>query len=152
MEAYKTRKIKFKELIEIGDWKIKVYTISKIGEFQHPIFYKNVLNQLPNWLQLDNSFDASNNKIGFLILHAGTEGIFSLINWWVGRNMLNTHIFFTKPDQPNTFKKISGDGLVSCVWEMEIINHERISWLNNVLKKEVPDYKNYLKDIINTEI
>jgi hypothetical protein len=153
MEIYKTRKIRFREIIEINNWKIKVYTISKIGEFDHPNFYQNVLTELPEWLKMENNFDASNDKIGFLILHAGTEGIFSLINWWVGKNMLNTNIFLTNPEKPNEFSKISGDGLAPCIWELEIINHERISWTNNILKNETkPLFKNYLNDVINMEI
>lgn len=153
MEEYKTRKIKFRELIEINDWQIKVYTISKIGEFDHPVFYKNVIDQLPKWLKLENCFDASNDKIGFLILHSGTEGIFSLINWWVGKNMLNTNIFMTNPEKPNEFEKISGDGLAPCIWELEIINHERISWTNNILKQNSnSNFEKYLGDTIDREI
>lgn len=153
MEKYKTRKIQFKELVEINDWKIKIYTISKVGEFNHDIFYQNVLKELPEWLKMDNGFDSSNDKISFLILHSGNEGIFSLINWWVGINMLNTNIFISSPEKPTEFKKISGNGLSPCVWELEIINHERISWTNNVLKQfQNPKYQKYLNDVINTEI
>ena len=135
MEQYKTRKIQFRELVKISDWKIKVYTISKVGEFNHKDFYQNVLNKLPQWIKMENGFDSSNDKIAFLILHSGTEGIFSLINWWVGKNMLNTNIFMTDPKKTNEFKKISGNGLAPCIWELEIVNHERISWTNNILKK-----------------
>lgn len=153
MEEYKTRKIRFRELVKIDNWQIKVYTISKIGEFDHTTFYENAINQLPKWLKQENSFDPSNDKIAFLILHSGTEGIFSLINWWVGKNMLNTNIFMTNPKKPSEFEKISGDGLAPCIWELEIINHERISWTNNVLKKiPEPHYKDYLNDTISLEI
>lgn len=153
MEEYKTRKIRFRELVKIDNWQIKVYTISKIGEFNHPIFYKSVIDQLPKWLKQENSFDASNDKIAFLILHSGTEGIFSLINWWVGKNMLNTNIFVTNLEKPSEFEKISGDGLAPCIWELEVINHERISWTNNVLKKvSKSHYNDYLNDTISLEV
>ena len=153
MKKYKTRKIQYKELIEINDCKIKIYTISKVGEFNHPIFYRNVINELPKWLNMENSFDSTNDKVGFLILHSGSEGIFSLINWWVGKNMLNTNIFMTSPEKPTEFEKISGDGLAPCIWELEIINHERVSWTNNILKKEPkPQFESYLNDVINKEI
>jgi hypothetical protein len=153
MEEYKTRKINFREIVKIDDWQVKVYTISKNGKFDHPVFYKNVLDQLSNWLKEENSFDASNDRIAFLILHSGTEGIFSLINWWVGKNMLNTNIFMTDPNRPNEFEKISGDGLAPCIWELEIINHERISWTNNILKRNIkPRYDAYLHHTISKEI
>ena len=153
MEEYKPRQIKFKELIETNGWRVKIYTISKIGEFDHPVFYQNVLDQLPQWFKLENSFDASNDKIAFLIVHAGTEGIFSLINWWVGTNMLNTNIFISYPENPFKFERISGNGLAPCVWELEIINHERVSWTNNVLKQsKMPKYEKYCDDVINIKI
>ena len=150
MEEYKPRKIEFKEIIETEEWSIKTYTISKNGYFNHPKFYKKIKTQLPKWLLLENSFDSSNDKIGFLILHSGTEGIFSLINWWVGNNMLNTHIFITNPKEPESFTKISGDGLAPCIWELEIICHEKTSWTDNVLKQAFdPNYQAYLEDVYN---
>ena len=102
---------------------------------------------------MKNGFDSSNDKIAFLILHSGTEGIFSLINWWVGKNMLNTNIFITKPEGPADFTKISGDGLAPCIWELEVINHERISWTNNTLKQQDDArFERYLNDVISIEI
>ena len=152
MENYQPRKIRFKELVQLNNWQIKVYTIAKTGEFENDAFYGNVLKRLPEWLNSHNGFDSSNDRIAFLILHAGTEGIFSLINWWVGRNMLNTQIFITYADKPEQFEKISGEGLAPCVWELEIINHERVSWTTHVLKKNTADYGIYLKDTTNVEI
>ena len=55
--------------------------------------------------------------------------------------------------KPNEFKKISGNGLAPCIWELEIIYHERTSWINNILKEEQnPKINNYLEDVINREI
>lgn len=153
MEKYTPRKVRYKELVEVGDWKVKIYLVSKTGELNHEIFYKNVLARLQNWFLLENSFNASHNHVAFLILHPASEGIFSIINWWVGENMLNSHVFLTEYDSPTEFKKISGDGLGSCVWEMDVINHERLAWLEHVIKKmPFPKIEEYLKDIINSEI
>ena len=145
MQSYQARKIEFKGYLSIDNWQLKVYTIVKDGTFEYPEFYANVQLQLPIWLSHDNSFNSNHNSVGFLILHAGTEGIFSIINWWVGDNMLNTHIFKTDYNNLNRFDKISGDGLAPCIWELEIINHERLSWINQVLKKpKEPDFQEYL--------
>lgn len=153
MDTYKTRHIQFKELIKVNNWTTKIYTISKTNEFKNKIYYKNVIDKLPEWLNMENSFNATNDKIAYLILHEGSEGLFSIINWWVGKNMLNTNIFFTNHEETNIFKMISGDGLAPCIWELEIINYERISWIKNVLKKAPnPDYKTYLEDSITCEL
>ena len=151
MKKYKSRTIEFKEIFEVEGWKIKIYTIAKNGDFAHPKYYEHVKIQLPEWLAMDNSFVSENYKVGFLILHSATEGIISLINWWVGENMLNTHVFITYPKKREDFTKISGDGLSSCVWELQIIHHESTSWVYNVLKQESsPNYQAYLDDVYNS--
>jgi len=150
IDQYKPRYIRFSEILTIGDWQVKIYSISKTATFQATDIYQYALDELPKWLEIRNSFDASHDRIAFLIIHAGTEGVFSIINWWVGKNMLNTHIFFTDYENPGQFKKISGDGLSPCIWELEVIDYERKSWIENVLKKpEGPTYKTYLKDQYN---
>lgn len=153
MEKHQTRKIRFRELHQVNGWTVKIYTIVKSGVFEEGLFYKNALEELPKWLELKNNFDDSNDKIAFLILHVGTEGIFSIINWWVGNNMLNTHIFISDKNQPNHFKQISGKGLAPCIWELEVINFERVSWMYHILKQAPkPNYQTYLEDHYNGEI
>ena len=153
MKEYKTRKIAFKELLVVDEWKVKVYTISKSGDFNHSEFYQKVKDKLSEWFKMENSFDSRSDKVAFIILHSGTEGIFTLVNWWVGKNMLNTHIFISNHNQTSDFTLISGDGLAPCIWELEVINHERLSWTTNVLKKiPNPCLEEYLNDTINVEV
>jgi hypothetical protein len=67
--------------------------------------------------------------------------------------MLNTHIFLTVTDSPAVFTQISGDGLAPCVWELAVINHERVAWTNHVLKQSTaPDFSGYLGDVFNGTI
>lgn len=150
MTIYRSRKIQFRETVEIENWKIKIYSISKHGDFNFPEFYKNVIYKLPIWLKQNNGFNDQHSYIGFLILHAGTEGIFSLINWWVDLYMLNTNIYFTEYDKLDIFKKISGNGLAPCIWEFEVINYERMAWTKQILKKiPNPDFDTYLASNFN---
>lgn len=150
MTAYHPRNIKFDTLFEIDSWRIKIYTIAKHGEFNHLDIYNNAKAQLSDWLKMTNGFNSNHNHIGFLILHSGTEGVFSLVNWWVGDNMLNTNIYKTDFDTPDQFEKISGYGLAPCVWELEVINNERLAWTEHILKKaHQPDYKRYLNTTFN---
>ena len=151
MSSYQPRQIEFQELVTKGSWSIKVYTITKHAHFGQAEVYRNALQQLPAWLNLENSFDATHEGMAFLIIHEGTEGVFSLVNWWVGSNMLNTHIFFTKPETPEVFTQISGDGLAPCVWELEVINRERVAWINHTLKPETPNYQGWLADTFSCE-
>ena len=147
---YQPRQIDFKEIVIIKDWTIKVYTITKDNSLIKLEIWDAINTELPNWLNLKNSFNSNTDQIGFLIIHFGIEGIFSIINWWVGQNMLNSNVFFSNYSTPNVFKRISGDGLVACIWELEIINFEKISWTENVLKKlPNPNFEKYIKDNFN---
>ena len=67
--------------------------------------------------------------------------------------MLNTNIFLTKEENSSEFEQISGDGLAPCIWELEVINHERLSWINNVLK-QVPNhnFEKYISDSVSVEL
>ena len=150
---YKERFIKFKEIVSINQWKVKTYTISKNETFEANTTYQKALLNMPTWLSHLNTFDPSHENIAFLIVHEGTEGVFTLINTWVGSNMLQTHIYISKYNDLATFDKISGDGLFACVWELEIINHERNSWIVNILKKdEDPDYGTYLNETLTIKL
>ncbi len=146
MSRYKERYIRFQRLLPIGDWQVKLYTISKTPDFRPTEVLKHLQHQLADWLKLENGFNAEHDHIAFLIVHAGTEGIFSLLNWWVGSNMLNTHIFFTPYEHLSKFERISGEGLAPCIWELEVIEHERQALIKHILKAEKADFDAYLAD------
>ncbi|MDF1699099.1 MAG: hypothetical protein P1U56_24815 [Saprospiraceae bacterium] len=67
--------------------------------------------------------------------------------------MLQSHVYFTKHEGQNTFEKISGSGLIACVWELEIMWHEKKSWTKHYLQKiEKPDFYSYLQDQLQAVI
>ncbi len=126
--TYKPRIVRFKEIVKMNGWTVKVYTIVKSGEFQHHDFYQNVLQQLPEWTKRKNGLNEEHFHTAFLILHVGTEGIFTIFNWWLGGYMMNTQIYLSEYDTLDEFTLVSGKGIAPCVWELEIINHERVAW------------------------
>lgn len=152
MATYQPRTIQFCETVSTGDWRVKVYTISQGVKFGQTEIYKKAVEKIPEWLEITNGFDNTHESCAFLILHEGNEGVFTLLNWWVGKNMLNTHIFLTAPGGQPSFQKISGAGLGPCIWELEIINHERESWIQNVLKSNEPKFDQYLADVVNKTV
>lgn len=79
--------------------------------------------------------------------------MFSIINWWIDQHMLNSHKFLSEHENLNEFNLISGDGLAPCIWELEVINHERNSWIKNILKQAAnPNFEAYLTDSITLEL
>ena len=153
MTSYQARRVQFHELLTVGEWTIKVYTIHTGAELIGSAYYRAIRDWLPAWLALDNGFDARHAHLGFLIIHPGREGIFTLLNWWVGDNMLNTHVFLTDPAEPTAFERISGNGLFACVWELAVIDHERRAWTRHVLQRAPEaDRAAYLADTLEGEV
>ena len=153
MAVHQPRHIAFKELYKTNCWTVKIYEISKTKTFDHPEFLPLVKRKIPKLLTMDNSFVSNHEQMAFLILHSGNEGIFSLMNWWVGENMLNTQIFLSERSDLNQFLQVSGDGLAPCIWEHEVIHHECVAWREHVLKQaKNPDLKAYFDDVYNGTI
>lgn len=147
--SYKERKIEFLQVAKHIQWSIKIYTITKKESFSAGSVVKAAINQLNDWLADMNSFDSSHEHMSFMIIHEGTEGVFVLINTWIGKNMLQTHIYITN-DGGDSFKKVSGDGLFACIWELEVIDFERKAWVKHVVKQnEIPNYQKYLEEKLN---
>lgn len=143
--VYKPRKIEFQRVANAGPWRIKIYSITMHEQFGAVGTLEAAIANLPEWLAQSNGFDDSVEYMAFLIIHEGNEGIFTILNWWVGQNMLNTHIFFSAYDDPAHFRRISGNGLAPCIWELEVINRERLVWIEHVMQRPEPDYKAYLE-------
>ena len=151
MQVYAPRQIKYHKLISIGEWKVKLYLISKESSFSNMAVLPAAIAQLPLWLSEQNSFNAKHYHSAFLIVHEASEGIFYILSWWLDGYMLNTNIYLSKYDKPAVFTKISGDGLSSCIWELEVINHESKAWSKQVLQKyETPDFDAYFNTTFET--
>ncbi|MCK8521783.1 hypothetical protein M0D21_09385 [Aquimarina sp. D1M17] len=150
-EIYKPRSILFNELFMVENWAVKIYQITNKTKFTSSNIYKNVIHHLPAWLkQLENS-RLPIYKHAFLIVHEAREGIWILLNWWTGGEMIETKVFFSNFENPAviTNSPYNTNSLL-CVWELEVFAHERISWIENVLKKaETPDFIGYSNDVLN---
>ncbi len=150
---YKKRPVRFIELCETGEWKIKIYSISVLNERVSPEAILQVKELIPGWLENSSIHELDNYKIATVIVHEGKEGIFALINWWVGENMLQHYVYFAGYDKPYDFKLFSDKGISYCVWELAVIWHERNAWVKHVLKKEgKPDFEAYLSSVINEDV
>ena len=153
-ETYQPRIISFETKLELDTWNIKVYTISKQNKFASQAILENSIAQLPKWLK---EIEASNLPIyqqAFLIVHEAREGVWILLNWWTGGEMVQSKVFFSHFDRPDQivdspYKTSS----LLCVWELEIFAHERKSWIDHILSKpEQPEYSKYELDTLNVQL
>lgn len=153
MELYKPRKIEFRETVQIKDWKIKVYSITTRSHFDSMAELDSAVNHIPDWLENSKVPGLSTYNAAFLIVHEGNDGVWTLINWWNGENMLRSMTFFTKFGEPGSFRPTPDNGFMACVWEMEVISFECAMWVEHILKKaDRPDFPGYFKNVLSKEV
>ena len=137
-------------LWEINEWSAKIYTITNKDKFTSFNILKNIKRHLPVWInQIVFSKLPTYNK-AFLIIHEAREGVWILLNWWTGGEMIETKVFFTGYETPEiiTDSPYKTNALL-CVWELEVFAHERASWIKYILRNaDKPDYSGYLKDTL----
>lgn len=149
---YKKRPIRFLNIIIVGKWKIKTYSISSKDDFVDAIYLEKAKNELSKWLLLSENNSLETYNIATLILHQCKEGCFAIINWWIDENMLQHYVYLAKNENEN-FELFSSNGIVTCVWESSIIWFERNAWMKHVLlKNEKPDFESYLQEHFNEDI
>jgi hypothetical protein len=152
-KEYRPRKIEFNQLATTGGWSVKVYTITHRSTFEATEPLKNAVRNLPEWLRKSSQLQLPTYGAAFLIVHEGRDGVWTLINWWIGGEMLQSITFFTDYKQPDEFKAVPKEGFMSCVWELAVTSFERAMWVECVLKKAAkPDIEGYLKKYISQSV
>ena len=153
-EAYKPRAICFDELWSTNGWSTKIYTITNKKEFTSFIILNNIKRHLHVWIRQIEHTKLPIYKKAFLIVHEAREGVWILLNWWTGGEMIETKVFFANYDTPDiiTDSPYNTNSLL-CVWELEVFAHERASWIRHVLSKaKSPDYEGYKNDTLTHHI
>jgi hypothetical protein len=150
--VYEKRSIRFLEIYQYKQWQIKVYSISIHAEYISEKNFETAKQNLGEWLKNVNKHEFETYNIATLILHEGREGCFAIINWWVDENMLQNFVYLLTNDSEE-YKLFSDTGIITCVWEMAVLWHERNAWVKHVLQKnENPDYHGYLHDQLNQDL
>ena len=146
-DLYKPRKIEFQGCYEIGDWQVKITTISHKDHFQSPAFLQKALHHLPQWLQKARQVKLPHHNIAFLVLHEGQSGIWYILNWWLDGEIKRTITYLSKYETPDMVEMLPEEGSMACVWELEVIDHESRAWTDHILKQaNKPDFQAYLSD------
>ncbi len=149
-EKYKPRRIEFAELLRVGDWDIKIYTITTKRKFCSVMALENIEKLMPAWIEELEESNLLNHKIAFLIVHEAREGIWVLFNWWTGREMIDSKVYFSEFGKsekliPTPFES----NALICIWELEVFAHERKAWIENILVDK-PNLEAYLSDTLTT--
>jgi len=90
----------------------------------------------------DIKVDQSKVHPGFIIYHKGSAGITLQVHWWVeGCVLCHDHVrlVYEGVDPIASVRPY----VVGCVWEMALLNHERVAWQNTMMG-ETPSASDYL--------
>jgi hypothetical protein len=144
---YNARPIKFIELFNQNDIWFKLYSISNRNPIATP---ESILSVKENSLSMYYAMDdqgLSTYNIATVVVHEVKEGLMAIISRWIDENMLQTQVYLKK-DQSNEFELFSRNGINTCVWELQILWHERNAWVKHVLSRnENPNFTDYCKDV-----
>lgn len=150
--TYTPRFIRFLERYKFEAWNLKVYGISITDEGIKKEDLEQAKDKLKEWFEKRSETNLATYQHATLIIHQGREGVFAILNWWIDENMMQHYVYLKEPDQTD-FYPFSDKGIVTCVWEMAVLWHERNAWVKHVLmKNENPDFEAYVLDQLNTEI
>ena len=133
-ETYKAREIRFLEFWESDSWRVKVYGITYPGRAMPDAEMMETakviaLNRLSK-LALDE-----HHGVAFAIIHMARGADFVLLDWWTWENVLQQAVFTGPPGKPGQLTDITSSGFLGCVWELHVVNFERLAWIQHVLKK-----------------
>lgn len=131
---YAPRPIRFLGLFNVGEWRIKAYSISVKSERVDPGTAEHVLALLPAWLANSNLYNLPTYRVATLVVHEGREGCFAIISWWIDENMLQTSVHLATDPEQRDFELFSDRGVFTCVWELSVLWFERNAWVEHVLK------------------
>lgn len=150
-ETYKPRCIRFLERYQHDEWTLKIYSISYKNERVDQSNVEEAKIHLTEWLSKSKVYGLEIYSIATMIVHEGKEGFYVILNWWIDENMMQNFVYLKKYSEPE-FVLYSDRGMTTCVWELEVIWHERNAWVKHVLMQhENPDVEAYLSDQLNND-
>ncbi|MBL4707384.1 MAG: hypothetical protein JKY48_02965 [Flavobacteriales bacterium] len=149
MRAYKKRHIHFSGIELQESWKIKYYKIGCEENFQALDYFQYVKSQVPLILRQA----VKHHHEAFVVVHEASDGIWTIISWWTGVEMLMIQTYFSSSSILLELIPLKERGALACVWEMAVVSHEREAWIQHVLKESsAPDFERYEEDVIDAWI
>ena len=148
---YRPRPIRFLRHEQVGDWRLKLYTIALPGKEARPQLVDAVLDLAPDVFP-QPAVDETRYGTGFVTVHdAATFGI-ALYYWWESENELHQRIYLSPLDDPTALTKMA-DPAAGCVWELDVVDFERRAWREDVLANpDGPDVELYLMRRFDAEL
>ena len=140
---YTPRPVRFIRMERIGDWRLKVYGIAMPGQAPRRDLVEASVRKAAEVLPREAHAEGREG-VGFVTVHDATACGITMVYWWQGTNELHQRIYLSPLDDPTAMTPLEPQA-AGCVWELEVVDHERRAWLEDVLKNPAgPDIDAYL--------
>ena len=148
---YETRPIRFLELWQHDQWRLKVYGIAYRRDVPRPELVEAAKTAARSRLAtVDKSMP--HYGVGFLGIHDARTANFIFVDWWADENELHHHVYVSPSDEPSCLTYAPTTCGIACVWDLRVMEFERQAWLNSVLKRpQGPDLDEYLQLRLNED-
>lgn len=143
-EPWAPRPVRFLELWEHEDWRLKVYGIAYRGDRPGQALVSAAKELAEAHLPRPASTDRRYG-VGFLGVHEGRGANLVFVDWWADENELHHLPFVASHERPLALVPAGPEGPMACVWDLALVEHERRAWLHAALSGHgTPDLSRYL--------
>lgn len=139
MHAYAPRDTRFVGLRTSNGWTLKQYEIRFEPDADLSNF--SAASELADRTLPAPDPSAGRPGYGFTIAHAGRGADYFVLGWWNAENELPLSVWVRRD---GTDWRPAQDGESICVWDLEVIWHERQAWVQWMLNERAPDARAYL--------
>jgi len=140
--GYQPRPVRAVGILEVAGWRLKQYVMTVTPD---SVADPCLLTAAEGIAALALPAAASTHGVGFLLVHQARPASFVLIDWWHHRYDLKQRYYTSPLDRPEELVELSCEA-VGCVWELEVLLHERRAWIDHVLNGKADDFQAYLHD------
>jgi len=135
-----------RELTFLGQWteselRLKVYGIASACEVFGPSLLDEARATFGEMTHGAGSTSGGSARLGFAIVHPGTEGISFLMHWWEQGSVLCQSV--RRRSYDGTAIDVAARGVIGCVWELAVIDAEQRAWRSTMMQGR-PDADAYM--------
>ncbi len=135
--TFRPRTVRFHGVAPVDGWKLKLYSISHDrSPVAWPSFsegFRLALAALPRPAR-----SPARPGLGFVIAHHGATGDYTVLCWWDRENELPIRVFVRPPNAGARWRP-AREGESVCVWDLEILAHERDAYVATLLAAGAQD-------------
>jgi hypothetical protein len=129
--------------LEVAGWRIKQYVMTVTPE---DVPDPQLLSATAALAAAALPAATATHGVGFLLAHQARPACFVLLDWWQDGFDLKQRYYTSPLVHPDDLVELPGES-VGCVWELEVLIHERAAWIDHVLNSEPDDFQAYLRDV-----